>query len=407
MTPPDLITRLAQARPSARLDPAADPTADRNPELTTATRNPRRQADLALILATAQDARPHRLLPRTVRQQAGVGLAAAASIAAIATVIATGSLGSRATTPAPPTALKSQPGTGTPQAAALSASQILLLAARQVSTTTATTGRYWRERARYVSLQQVGPANGKYLVSSQERDDTWTARSAHATSWWISQNLGTKPTGPADVTAWQQAGSPTSWKVPAPKPGSRGWLIIEAAGGKPSSSPSNSGSMIFSLGNHNVSMADLQRLPADPARLKARLITNFRNGGGGGDLPSTQDAWLFRVASDLLEMPVRPGVRAAAYRLIAGLDGVRSLGRTVDVDGRVGNGVAIRMNNAAGLSEDRIIIEPSTGLPLAEEITYLKPTGSRAWLKPNQVWYAHVVDSIGWTNATPPKLPHS
>ena len=50
-------------------------------------------------------------------------------------------------------------------------------------------------------------------------------------------------------------------------------------------------------------------------------------------------AYLFQVPA-VLDMPVTPAVRAALYRLLAGVPGVRSLGTVTDVAGQQGVAVA-------------------------------------------------------------------
>ncbi|ACY95844.1 hypothetical protein Tcur_0239 [Thermomonospora curvata DSM 43183] len=91
------------------------------------------------------------------------------------------------------------------------------------------------------------------------------------------------------------------------------------------------GDKIFWLGR-NVTMKNLRALPADPARLKAELLKWYRGHGteAAGD-PMSADVRLFTVTQGLiLDMPITPKVRAAAFRMLAGLDSVKAAGPVRD-----------------------------------------------------------------------------
>jgi hypothetical protein len=57
-------------------------------------------------------------------------------------------------------------------------------------------------------------------------------------------------------------------------------------------------------------------------------------------------------------------VRAAAYRMIASLPGVRALGEVTDVLGRTGQGVARVTRDFGGEVEQRLVMDDRTGFPL-------------------------------------------
>jgi hypothetical protein len=385
----NVMTLLEQARPAC-LDPEPDPL--------------RRERDLARILTSAPVGQDRSMTPgRRIagmparRFSFGLGITAAAATVVTVIVSSTGTPNlSRST--AEPAAPASTRTTST-ATATLGSRQILLLAADKAAHAAPAGGRYWAAKSTFEALYQVNQAGATYDIRMRQRDDTWTARSATATSWYIAQNLGAGPATAADKAAWVKAGSPTSFQVKDIHT-----LTISATAGKVSGNPSNSGSSVFSLGGRNVSMKDLQALPGDPAKLKALLLRYFHDGGAGGELPSTSNAWLFEVGASMLSMPITPAVRAATYRIVAALPGVRSLGSTTDIDGRTGNGVAIQTTDPYGVDEIRVIIDPDTGLPLAQEYVYLKSKGVRSWLTPNDVWYAQVFHSLGWTNDSPPKV---
>lgn len=100
-------------------------------------------------------------------------------------------------------------------------------------------------------------------------------------------------------------------------------------------------------------MQDLRALPADPDRLERLLPKRF--GEPGRDTEpltrnETGDSWMFSVARDIiLTMPVTPRVRAAAFRMIAGLPAVRTIGSVRDAEGRQGTAVAIDEHTSDGI----------------------------------------------------------
>jgi hypothetical protein len=79
---------------------------------------------------------------------------------------------------------------------------------------------------------------------------------------------------------------------------------------------------------------------------------------------------------------VTPAVRAAFYQMLADLPGIRSLG------------------------QQRLVIDPGTGLPLAPELRYLKVPAGQAWSAPGGLFSYEVFGTARWTNATPPDYAH-
>ncbi len=398
---PDVMARLEAARP-AHLDPALDPHRRRH-DLARALGEPR-------SLAAARTRRP-------VGRPAGIafGLTAAAAVAAIAVVTATGS-----GTPQNPLSLPVADGAKA-EPTTLTASQVLLLAADHVRTA-ATTGRYWRTTTDLYSLELAGPAKDPYVVRSGDREQDWVGGSASHPGVGGSKGLGRTPATAADRAAWKRDGSPTTlavhgpWVTPTTKvgPGKDVPDSIAQLSAKPTPwtvSRFNPDSKPFFVG-HDLTMKDVRALPSDPAALRAFLLTDYqRNIDAQQDDdvkrgPAwTTDTFLFSMATDLLTLPVDPAVRASAYRIMAGLDGVKSLGSVQDVAGRTGSAVAVQRHDSLGTYEFRLIIDPSSGLLLADETRFLKTEGTALnWLRPGDVYAADVVRQIGWTNAKPPAV---
>jgi hypothetical protein len=78
--------------------------------------------------------------------------------------------------------------------------------------------------------------------------------------------------------------------------------------------------------------------------------------------PPDAEELLFATAAELLDWPVPHGVRAAAFKILAGVDGARLLGRVTDPIGRTGTGVAFPESSEG----DRVfIVAPATAELLA------------------------------------------
>jgi hypothetical protein len=370
----DIMDQLSAARPDA-LDPQPDP-GRRGHQLTSAFGQP---LDLPV----------HMGLRRSVKR-AGIGFGVATGLAGAAAVavLVSGTVS--------PVAVKT-PST----AAVLSAHDVLLAAADRTLKPAATTGLYWRTQTTSLDNQLTGSPGNPYIVQSRGRTDSWTARSAKTDSFAISQSLGAQPATPADIAAWRKDGSPKNFTIVVPKSDTQGKLDLPSAPGKPWRDKLNGpDGSVFALGGTNVTVAQLQALPTDPAALKKYLLGIFETpGNAGGDLPTKQNEWLFRIATGIIwSMPVTPQTRAAAYRMLAALPGVQSLGTVQDSAGRSGPAVAVVASWPTGTVQDRLVINQQTGLPLAEEYRQL----SGGHLPAGSLVNANIVDFAGWTNGTPP-----
>jgi hypothetical protein len=102
----------------------------------------------------------------------------------------------------------------------------------------------------------------------------------------------------------------------------------------------------------------LTRLPTDPAKLRARLLTGKVEGGPPGP------AEAFTQVGDLLrETDASAALRAALYRAAAGLPGVRFLGTVTDRLARRGLGLAI---DSHGIRHE-LIFSAQTSALLSEQ----------------------------------------
>jgi hypothetical protein len=101
--------------------------------------------------------------------------------------------------------------------------------------------------------------------------------------------------------------------------------------------------------------------------------------------------------------PVTPETRAAVFRAIADLPGVRSLGAMRDPLGRQGVAIATttRREQGTGELERWLIVDPATARLLAvEDVAQTASTGSQ-WTRPGSpvTWTAVVHE--GWTAQAP------
>ena len=350
----DVLDQLAAARP-ARLDP---PPADVEGAVAAIVR--------AVPLPAPIPARSR----RRVAVFASAGLTAAAAITGIAVVVTSGT----APTPGP-----SAGPTAVPRV--LTAGQILLAAAERSGATTFGTGRYLVQRNESGVLLQIDGGTDTYAMLEKTSYATWLSRSGKDPNWASSQRLGLTPATPADAAAHQRHGSPQQVMVIKPVPGKKGPTSPVGTGPGERFEERFDGPEVYAIGADNVTVADLEKLPTDPAKLRAELLRHFR--GGGGDLPTDRDEWLLVVGSSVVTgLPVSGQVRAAAYRMIASLPGVRALGTVRDQRDRAGEAVAFtRSFGANGAIEERLIIDPKTGQGLARESRVVKPGGSTAWLE--------------------------
>jgi hypothetical protein len=304
---------------------------------------------------------------------------------------------------------------------------ILLTAARQVAKETQPVPeRYWVTSGVAGNFLRVGPAADPYLVLDESQVQNWAARSPRDGSPDFAKQLGAAPVSAADRAAWQRDGSPTSWGYVGQSDGladaqgdTSGLLLSLSMAGDPMTSLDASyGSQQFPIGAKALTYAQLQSLPADPAALRKLILAG---GVAPGESPSA--FLLDGVIAPILEMPVTPAVRAALYEMLAATPGIKSLGEVTDPAGQQGEAVSYTAKyqncgqastRAAGgyatagplfsscTTQEILIIDPATGLPLAEELRYLGVPPGQHWTAPDQLFSYEIFGLSHWTNANRP-----
>ncbi|MEW2384688.1 CU044_5270 family protein [Micromonospora sp. NPDC047707] len=371
--PRDVLDLLARSRP-ARLDPP-----DRTDHYT-------RAVSTILDSQTPADVRSRPHLGRTRRAAfMSVGVTAAVAAAVVAGV----AVAPHVTAPGPA-------ATSAPQAA--SASQLLLAAAERSAATPLTGGRYLNLHTEFGFAVPVAAGTGSYTMFERSLSQYWLARSGTDQSWVMTQSLGITPATSDDEAAWRRAGSPSVVRVTKPKPAE-----LRTTPGKVHGNTVDP-AHLFALGDRNVSQAQLDALPTDPAALRGALLSRFD--GGGSDMPTDRDQWLFTVAASVvIDLPVSNEVRAAAYRMLAELPGVRALGTVRDVRGRAGQAVAyVEDSPGIGRFEVRLIINPDTGQALGKEMRAVEPRGHWSWIEPGAISTYQLVLVSKTTDYNPPKV---
>ncbi|MGP4024865.1 CU044_5270 family protein [Actinomadura sp. 3N407] len=205
----------------------------------------------------------------------------------------------------------------------MSARQVLLAAATSAERTPEGRGTYW-----YVRIVQPKAETGPRTPLIRER---WTTRSGET---WLRDNVKT--------------------------------------GGKLHKSPFRS---VVTLGGVPVSFEEIQRLPADPDALKARIAeavrrTRLRTSAGELTEADRERLLFLDLVSLVTTIPAAPKVRGAAFRAIASYPGVTSAG---EADG--GRGLRFPVS---GGHQARLVVDPETGQVRSTNF-YAMPGGPTLW----------------------------
>lgn len=263
----------------------------------------------------------------------------------------------------------------------------LLATASRLAQTTPTSGRYWCDLSRSAQLDAIG-AGGRELtpkgqglpaspvsdyrysiLDRQVANDCFDPSGLHNLGGYMRE-LGAAPATARDAAVWRREGSPAwhAWYgngqlIPS-RPGPR-----RSLGGKPGHEPWGS----------------VANLPADPAKLRQVLLA------AAGPSPAPAQA-LFSQARTLLLDPLPPTVRAADFRVLATIPGVRMQQDVRDPEGRAGTAIWL-----GSPYQFMSIVDPATGMLLADE--FLIPRPGRVYapgtVQQYVAWYT------GWANRVP------
>ncbi|MFJ8581529.1 CU044_5270 family protein [Micromonospora sp. NPDC093277] len=350
----DVMKALADARP-ARLEPDLDSCHDP-------------YAIMAHPQPTGAGA-----VRRPTRRLVMAGLVPTVALAAAGAVFLT--LGGGSTGPAGVAGAGSRAADPATASAPHTARDVLLVAAERSAADPTTGGRYWVTDQEHGNVREVGPANRRYQIVERQGLRAWDALSPSARGVGFFRDLGAVPFTAADRAAWQADGAPTQWVEPAPKGipdakpiiirGTPGPETAEWGAARPMPPDAKNGHAPHFLAGGPISQAELAAVPTEPAALKAWLRNRLK---ASEVQKATNDSLCWSAQDLVFDLPVSPQVRAAAYRMLADLPGVTSLGEVTDQRGRAGVAVGFaRKGDGGHWSQARLIIDPRTGQALATE----------------------------------------
>lgn len=302
-----------------------------------------------------------------------------------------------------------------PGAQDVPARTILLAAADKAAKEPA--GRFWRVQTIDGQAYRIGEgADGYTVLGHSSHVDGWWARSTSDTDVLYSRDLGARPLTPDDEEAWKKAGSPETMRARS----DGRWTTLSTVPGKSSATGSGDWEAARTTPKEKRELARRREaacatdmalsekrcqsvkeaarrntLVDDPAKVKELL---FRKGA------ERTSAWELMSGFDFLLRPATPQVRAAAFRALADVSGVRSLGTVTDGKGRTGIALAARgtMRGDGGTVYDyQLVLDPETHRILAGRRVVVKPGGSMAGMRPGDVLSRKLVLQAAWTNESP------
>lgn len=304
----------------------------------------------------------------------------------------------------------------------------------------APTGRYWHTRTVMGEIYAVGKsATNHYKVDSRQGNEAWFGLDGKGRNTHIE--FADVPVTAADKRKWEAAGSPKMVPVPDPE-GTGQTVFLDMA------SREEAPHWMPDEGDFDgMTMKQLNELPTEPKALKEKLLGlrgHWHAVSTDGEKAEPIRALRGRervralsdVAGDLLSTaPASPKVRAAVFRMLADLPGVRPEGRTTDPLGRMGTVVSLPLTTTAplglftapkqlGTYRRQFVVDPATGSLLAiRDLVARPPHGSRPlppgdngrpralrakdmpdrFHEPGEVAAYRAFETTEWTNAQPPR----
>ncbi|MCO5996024.1 CU044_5270 family protein [Actinoallomurus rhizosphaericola] len=273
----------------------------------------------------------------------------------------------------------------------------VLLTAATSAEKAAQTGAYWHTRRIDGTIYGVGKTRADhYMVESRQQYDSWVGRDGRETRNYT--DLPARPWTAQDAAKWRKAGSPMTVDVPSGDPGVVGTLFLNPKSpvGAPHPRPVKGQVRRF----YGMTSAQIAELPTEPKALEKRLLALRGNWHAYSSTAVTERLGALRgeervralsdVAGDLLaDAPTPPKVRAAAFRMLATLPGVRAGGTAADPLGRTGTVISLPLETTVplgiytapkqlGTYRRQWIIDPGTGTLLAvRDLVATPPHGSR------------------------------
>ncbi|MEV6861907.1 hypothetical protein AB0M44_13010 [Streptosporangium subroseum] len=258
-------------------------------------------------------------------------------------------------------------------------------------------GAYWHTRTMTTSTHpwQFGSKSDPYSLVQREISERWSAPDGR--SWFGYRELGTLPGTVADKKAWRRDGSPSKWNESIA--GKTLKLSAEPAKGRLASAGRE---RKFWVAEQWLTYDEVQRLPADPSRLKAWL-TKAGQAGREDDIPG----WLeYTLPEFLHDFPAPKEVRTAAYQALLTLPGVRADGAAKDGLGRPGSAVVLDSSSGKGkkatVVKVRLIVDTGRMVLLSRDQKATLDGKAFPEMSSDKT-----LIQVGWTDSSPavPALP--
>ncbi|MFF0575178.1 CU044_5270 family protein [Streptosporangium saharense] len=294
-------------------------------------------------------------------------------------------------------------GDAVPQTVAtpLKGKQLLLAIADRTEKAPVETGAYWRRRSVVGALFPVDAVSSGVVINTYDIT-LWAPREsgdpALASSTMQRKRSLTLPSGKAREP-WDPAKKYDYMLGSEPNRCEYSWKV-EPKG------------VLYDRRAAELTFADLEALPTDPAALLERLravwtdrpnVSPAPGRAGRGEVPkdAKEEQYLSLAAVSLLNLPSPPALRAAALRILADRPGTEVVGEVVDALGRTE--VAVRVN-ADRPSEVRIptdyqvMVDPRTGALAGNRSTAVTDRGGLP--RGTVLNYAAYAEQ-GWTDERP------
>ncbi|WP_119726484.1 CU044_5270 family protein [Thermomonospora amylolytica] len=260
-------------------------------------------------------------------------------------------------------------------------------------------GRYWHTKRLTGRVFAVGKtAADHYKVDTGQEFETWVDRNGQGRAFMSDRPA--RPVTPEDERKWREAGSPMRIETPDADGVTVSLYVKPFTGRAPMS--------LFPEGEvynfHGLTARQLAELPTDPKALENVLLDlkgewrayskDFSQERRNEPIRALSGAERVRALSDVAggllgDQPVPPAVRAAAFKMLAGLPGVKVEGKGTDPLGRTGTVVSLPLETTVplglysapkqlGTYRRQWIIDPSRGTLLAiQDLVATPPKGSR------------------------------
>jgi hypothetical protein len=249
----------------------------------------------------------------------------------------------------------------------------------------------------------VAPPRGyQYAIAVREASTSCVNSGDTHDEFDSTQSLGVQFASPADRAAWRHDGSPTRWQVPLPPHYSGPAVYLTLRPDRAIQFPTGS------AGDNNP-WGSNAKLPANAAGLLALLQTIVVNESGefvpyAGQGPANAQS-LMSLLLQVVQAPVAPAVRAAAYEVLADIPGMHIKPDVTDPAGQTGTELWLG-NPPTGASRKAIfawhvsIVDPATGYLLASGVINTRPVDGIA----ADNLFDYSTFSYRWTNRLPGKL---